>query len=393
MKNLEPGAPFKDFIPLSVPSIEGNEWKYLKECLSTNWVSSAGPFVEKFEEAIANYLGIKYAIATINGTSALHIALKLSRIEEGDEVIVSDLTFVAPANAIKYLGAFPVFIDAEEKYFQMDIQKLEDFIKKECQFKNGFLVNKHTKRKIRAILPVHILGGVCEIEKIMELAKNYGLEVIEDSTECLGAKYKNKFAGTFGKIGVLSFNGNKIITTGAGGMIITNDENIAKKARYLTTQAKDDPVEFIHNEIGYNYRMPNICAALGLAQLENLEKFIERKRKIAKKYNNEFKKLDFIKTPEEAPETFNTFWLYTIYLKEKSPLNRTALMKKLEEKKIQTRPLWQPMHLLPYFNDCYYTDCSISEKLKKNSLSLPCSVNLKTESQEYVIEQILKILK
>lgn len=393
MKTAEPGAILENFIPLCIPSLEGNEWKYLKECIDTNWVSSAGPYVEEFERAVARYLGVKYAVATVNGTSALHIALKILGIEEGDEVIISDLTFVAPANAIKYLGGYPVFIDAEERYYQMNVQKLDDFLKKDCIRKNGKLIDKNTKREIKAILPVHILGGVCEIEKIVNLGQEYGLEVIEDATECLGAKYKKRFAGTFGKIGVLSFNGNKIITTGAGGMIITNDEKVAEKARYLTTQAKDDPIEFIHNEIGYNYRMPNICAALGLAQLENLDKFIERKRNIAKKYNDSFKDLNFIKIPEEAPYTFNTFWLYTIYLKENSPMDRITLMKKLEEKKIQTRPLWQPMHLLPYFKDCFSLDCSTSENLKKNSLSLPCSVSLKGKQQEYVIGEILNLLK
>ena len=276
MSRNEPGEIRKDFIPLSVPYINGNEWKYLKECLQTNWVSSAGPFVEKFEEEIARYTNSKFAVSTINGTSALHIALKLIGVKEGDEVIVSDLTFVAPANAVKYLGAYPVFIDADKEYGQMDVEKLENFLKKDCILKKDGLYNKHTKRKIKAIIPVHILGGLCEMEAIMDLACKFDLKILEDATEALGAKYKNKMAGIFGNVGVLSFNGNKIITTGAGGMIITNDKKIAEKARYLTTQAKDDPIEYIHNEIGYNYRMPNLLAAFGVAQLEKINEFIEK---------------------------------------------------------------------------------------------------------------------
>jgi perosamine synthetase len=270
----------------------------------------------------------------------------------------------------------------------MDLEKLENFLKKDCLRKKDGLYNKITKRKIRAILPVHILGGVCQMDKILELAKEFELFVLEDASEALGAKYKGKFAGTFGDIGVLSFNGNKIITTGAGGMIITNSEGLAKKARYLTTQAKDDPIEYIHNEIGYNYRMPNVLAALGCAQLEKLEKYIEKKRKIAKKYDKEISKIEFIKPIKEGPNVFSTFWLYTIILNENSPIDRFELMKKLEEKKIQTRPLWQPMHLLKYFKDCYKTDCTISEKLKKSCLSLPSSVSLKEKEQNYVIKNI-----
>lgn len=393
MSRNEPGAIKKGFIPLSVPYITGNEWKYLKECLDTNWVSSAGPFVEKFEEEIAKYTNSKFAISTINGTSALHIALKVIGIKEGDEVIVSDLTFVAPANAVKYLGAYPVFIDADKEYGQMDVEKLEEFLKKDCILKKDGLYNKHTKRKIKAILPVHILGGLCEMEAIMDLAYKFDLKILEDATEALGAKYKNKMAGTFGKTGVLSFNGNKIITTGAGGMIITDDKKIAEKARYLTTQAKDDPVEYIHNEIGYNYRMPNLLAAFGVAQLEKINEFIEKKRKIAKVYNEAFSNLEFIKIPKEAQNTFNTFWLYTIRIEKKNKIDRFYLMKELEKRKIQTRPLWQPMHLLKIFKDCFAYDCKVAEEWKKEALSLPCSVSLKEKEQAFVIKNIIKLFQ
>lgn len=391
MSKNEPGAIKEGFIPLSVPYITGNEWKYLKECLDTNWVSSAGPFVEKFEEKIAKYTGSKFAVSTINGTSALHIALKLSGIKEGEEVIVSDLTFVAPANAVRYLGAYPIFIDADEEYGQMDVEKLEEFLKKDCVLKKDGLYNKHTKRKIKAILPVHILGGICEMEAIIDLASKYDLKIVEDATEALGTKYKNKMAGTFGNIGVLSFNGNKIITTGAGGMIITDDKEIAGKARYLTTQAKDDPIEYIHNEIGYNYRMPNLLAAFGVAQLEKINEFIEKKRKIAKSYNEAFKEFNYIKTPKEAPNTYNTFWLYTIRIEKNNKIDRFYLMKELEKKKIQTRPLWQPMHLLKIFKSCFSVDCKNAEEWKEKAISLPCSVALKDKEQAFVIKNTMEL--
>ena len=265
----EPGAPaVSGGIPLCVPEIRGNEWKYIKECLDTNFVSSVGPFVDRFERELAACVGSKYAVATVNGTAAIHIALLIAGVKPDDEVLVSTLTFIAPVNAIRYACAWPVFIDAEEQYWQMDPQRVVDFIEKGCVWKNSELRNKTTGRRLSAIMPVHILGHPVDMDPILEQAQKYNLPVIEDATESLGAKYKGRHAGTLGDIACFSFNGNKIITTGGGGMIVTDNEEWALKAKYLTTQAKDDPLEFIHNEIGYNYRLPNISAAMGCAQLE-----------------------------------------------------------------------------------------------------------------------------
>jgi len=315
-------------------------------------------------------------------------------IGHDDEVITSDLTFVAPANAIRYVGAYPVFIDADYQTFQMDVDKLDDFLKKCCKKTKKGLLNKKTNRIVKAILPVHILGHCCDMKNVMNIAKEYNLPVIEDATEALGAKFNNKFAGTFGKIGVFSFNGNKIITTGGGGMIVTNSEKIAKKAKYLTTQAKDDAVEFIHNEIGFNYRLPNVLAAMGCAQLENLEKYIEKKNELANIYNLKLSEVNGITTMKEPKNCKSTFWLYTIKVNKKLfGLDRKELMYELEEEKIETRPLWQPMHLLKPHSVSYSHNCENSVRLKKESLSLPCSVGLGFNEQHRVINSIKKRIK
>jgi perosamine synthetase len=394
MSDQEPGAPGGEgFIPLSVPHIAGNEWAYIKECLDTNWVSSAGPFVDRFEREVALVAGTEYAVATVNGTAALHIALILAGVGPGDEVVVSDLTFIAPANAIRYLGANPVFIDAELEYWQMDVQKLKDFLERTCEFSERGLRNKATGRMVRAILPVHILGSICNMNPILELAEKFGIPVIEDASECLGARYGARSAGSLGSVGCFSFNGNKILTTGGGGMIVTDDENMARRARYLTTQAKDDSVEFIHRAVGYNYRLPNILAALGCAQLETLEGFIARKRKIAASYTKELAAFPGIIPIREPPGTFSTFWLYTIRLESAvSKLDRRDLMRVLETKGIHTRPLWQPMHLSPAHSETFATECSSAERLNRECLSLPCSVGLSEKDQDRVIEMMRHLL-
>src|SRR6476619_7426048 len=279
--SFEPGAVAEaGTIPLSVPELGGNEWLYVKECLDTNWVSSAGPFVDRFERMVAAVSGDRFAVATASGTAALHLALLVAGIESDDEVIVSSLTFVAPVNAIRYVGAWPVFIDAEPNHWQMDPQKVADFLTNQCIWANGQLRNKSTGRRVKAILPVHILGHPCDMDPIVQIARKFELVVIEDATEALGARYKSRPVGKPGDVACFSFNGNKIITTGGGGMIVTDNERWAEKAKYLSTQAKDDPIEYIHDEIGYNYRLTNIQAALGVAQIELLDKHIAAKRNI-----------------------------------------------------------------------------------------------------------------
>ena len=257
-------------IPLSVPSMKGNEWQYVKECLDTEWISSVGHYVDRFERDVAAYLGARYAIACVNGTAALHISLLLAGVQFQDEVIVPTITFIAPVNAVKYLGAYPVFMDCNS-HCTLDTDKLKDFIKTECDCAEGITVNRRTGKKISAIIPVHVFGTPVDMDPLLEVADKYNIPVIEDATESLGSDYKGKKAGTLGNLGCLSFNGNKIITTGAGGMIITDDETMAKRARYLTTQAKEEGMEYIHNEVGHNYRLANVLAAIGVAQLETID--------------------------------------------------------------------------------------------------------------------------
>lgn len=386
----EPGAPAsQEFIPLCVPEIHGNEWKYIKECLDTNYVSSVGPFVDRFERELAAKVGTRYAVATVNGTAALHIALLVAGVKHDDEVLVSDLTFIAPVNAIRYVGAWPVLIDAEPDYWQMDPEKVIYFLDNHCQWVRGELRNKTTGHRIRAILPVHILGHPVDMDPILEVARKYELMVIEDATESLGAQYKSRPVGHLGDIACFSFNGNKIITTGGGGMIVTDNETWAKKAKYLTTQAKDDPVEFIHKEIGYNYRLSNIQAAMGCAQLELLGDYIEKKRAIASFYISAFrnnKTITFLKNREDS---ISFYWLFPIHLNNPPHQTSRDLLAFLETKKIQTRPLWRPMSMLDVYRNFAYTDCGTSSDLYHRVLLLPSSVGINEMELVQVADSVM----
>ena len=379
-------AAIREMIPLSAPEIRGNEWSYVKECLDTGWVSSVGPFVERFEGSVADFVGAKYAVATVNGTSALHVALRLAGVEAADEVLVSALTFIAPAYAVRYLGAFPVFIDAEPNYWQMDAQQVIDFLEKKCEWKNKELRNRSTGRRVRAILPVHILGHSVDVEAFRGVANKYDLPIVEDATESLGAKYHGRPAGTLGDVACFSFNGNKIITTGGGGMIVTNNQEWARKAKYLTTQAKDDPLEYVHNEIGYNYRLTNLLAAMGCAQMEQLPAYIAAKRRIASLYSKALEGVPGITPMREASWAYSTFWLYTILIHPQLfGMDSRALLRAFAKEKIQTRPLWQPIHLSKAFADCGSFDCPVAEQLNREALSLPCSVGITDEDLQAVI--------
>ncbi len=386
--NFEPGAPVAvGGIPLCVPEIRGNEWAYIKECLDTNFVSSVGPFVDRFERDLAAYTGAKYAVATSSGTAALHIALLVAGIQPGDEVLVSTLTFIAPVNAIRYAGAWPVFIDAEADYWEMDLQKAREFLYNQCHRVDGELRNIHTGRRVRAIMPVHILGHPVDMDAVIALVREFGLVVIEDATESLGATYKGAMTGRLGHIACFSFNGNKIITTGGGGMIVTDNEAWARKAKYLTTQAKDDPLEFVHNEIGFNYRLTNIQAAMGCAQLEKLEEYIAIKRRIAATYAEAFDGVRGLTLMPQATWAESIFWMYTILVDSSTyGMDSRALMRKLAGQGIQARPLWQSAHLSPAHAGSYAVDCSVAERLNRDALSLPSSVGLGAEDQQRVIE-------
>ncbi|MFC2035004.1 LegC family aminotransferase [Chloroflexota bacterium] len=390
--NIKLGIPTTQrFIPLCVPEIRGNEWKYIKECLDTNWVSSVGSFVDRFEQEFATYVGTEYAVATCNGTAALHIALLVAGVEPDDEVLVPTLTFVAPANAVRYVGAWPVFMDIEPDYWQMDSKKVVVFLQKECQWQNNALYNRMTGRRVRAILPVHIMGHPVDMDPILNVARKYNLVVIEDATESLGTRYKDRMVGHLGDIACFSFNGNKIITTGNGGMIVTDNETWANKAKYLTTQAKDDPVEYIHDEIGYNYRLSNIPAAMGCAQMEQIEKYIIAKRTIATIYSKQLASVPGITTMDEAPWAFSIFWMYTILVDEtRYGMESRTLMRYLNEDGIQTRPLWQPLHCSAAHKHCNSYQIEIVEKIQKQALSIPSSVGLSLANQSRVIETIIK---
>ncbi|MCX6056670.1 MAG: LegC family aminotransferase [Chloroflexi bacterium] len=392
MVSFEPGAPMEEGgIPLCVPEIRGKEWEYIKHCLDTNFVSSVGPFVDRFERDTANYVGTKFGVATSTGTAALHIALLVAGVQPDQEVLVSTLTFIAPVNAIRYAGAMPVFIDAEPAYWQMDPQKMRDFVEKGCSWKNGELHNRHTHRRVRAIMPVHILGHPVDMDPILVIARKYNLVVIEDATESLGANYKGTMTGHIGDIACFSFNGNKIITTGGGGMIVTDNESWARKAKYLTTQAKDDPFEFEHDEIGYNYRLTNLQAALGCAQLEQLDDYIAAKRRIAGVYTDAFKNMTGLNPMQEADFAFSIHWLYTILVDPaRFGMDSRALMNRLLLRNIQARPLWQPAHLSKAHRGAYATDCSVAERLNREAVSLPCSVGLSTTEQGRVINCIVE---
>ena len=382
----------KRAIPLCVPDHSGNEWKYLKECLDTNWVSSAGPFVGRFESGIAGYVGASYGVATTSGTAALHVALLIAGITVNDEVLMPTLSFIAPANAIRYCGASPVFIDVEPKYWQIDINKIDNFLNHECVWRKGNLYNSKTGRRIKAVLPVHILGHPVDMGPLIEIAENFGLTVIEDATESLGGQYKGSNIGSLGDMGVFSFNGNKLITTGGGGMIVTDSEEWAEKARYLTTQAKDDNIEYIHNEIGYNYRMSNLQAALGCAQLETIEDKLTAKKLIADIYREAFNNIEGIETPSEAIWASSAWWLYTILINEAAfGKNSRDLLVELAGYGIQTRPLWQPLHQSKAHLDCQSYVCDTAEDLFRNALTLPSSVGLTDNDQQFVVDKIMKI--
>lgn len=393
-EKLAPGVPpSADFIPLIVPEIRGNEWKYVKDCLDTNWVSSVGSYVDRFERMTAERAGTKFAIATVNGTAALHVALLLAGVKGDDEVLVSTLTFIAPANAIRYVGAWPVFIDAEPKYLQMDPAAVVDFLETECRWDGVELRNKRTGRRVQAILPVHILGHPVDLDPIMEVAEKYSLAVIEDATEGLGARYRGRNLGSIGQVGCFSFNGNKIITTGGGGMLVTNNAEWASRARYLTTQAKDDPIEYVHNSVGYNYRLTNMLAAMGCAQMEQLDAYVESKRRIAKRYQDSLGSLPGIHLPEEADWAFSTFWMYTPLIdEEQTGINSRKLLSELNEKKIQTRPLWQPIHRSPAHDSLGSRSCPNADAIHGQAISLPCSVGLSHFAQDKVIEAIVSLV-
>lgn len=377
------------FIPLSVPHIAGNEWVYVKECLDTGWVSSVGTFVTRFEKEVAAYHGVKHAVATVNGTAALHLALLGIGVGAPDAVIVPALTFVAPVNAVHYVGAEPIFIDAEPRHGQMDEEKLAAFIQQACDASGQQLVHRASGRIIKAIVPVNVLGHPVNMDPIRTLAERYNLKIIEDATESIGSLYKDRKAGTLGDVACLSFNGNKLLTTGGGGMLLTNDDELAAYVRYLSTQAKDDPLEYVHESVGYNYRLTNVLAAIGVAQFEQLDAYVAKKRQIATDYITAFQNLPGIEPITEAEWSTSNYWLFTVQIDESTfGMDSRALMRYLEQHNIQSRPLWRPITMLTPYQDTPRYAIEVAPKLYQKSLSIPCSVDLSTEQQTRVITTI-----
>lgn len=373
-------------IPLSVPYLAGKEWEYIKDCLDTNWVSSVGSYVDKFENGIAAFTQSKYAISTVNGTSALHISLILSGVQNNDLVIVPNITFIASCNAVKYCGADPLLIDVNPETWQMDLNLLSDFLRDRTYTTNGKCYETSSGRRIKAIMPVHVLGNMCDMEELIEISEQYHLTIVEDATEALGSYFKGKHAGTFGTFGCFSFNGNKIITTGGGGMIVTDNEELAKKAKHLTTQAKSDPFEYVHDNIGYNYRLVNVLAALGVAQLEQLDGILSHKKSLSNSYKNALAPIPGVHFQEVSKNVQPNNWLFTVRVPDQK-----GLIQHLLENKIQVRPFWVPMNQLPMFKEVVYiSNNDVSSKIYDSSLSLPCSAGLSFDTQAFVIDKIIE---
>jgi len=366
---IKAAYPEKDFIALHEPVFLGNEKKYLNECIDSTFVSSVGKFVDQFEAMVASYTGAKYAIATVNGTAALHIALLLAGVQPDDEVITQPLTFIATCNAISYCNAKAVFIDVDKETMGLSPVALRKFLQENTVIKDEQCLNEKTGKIIKACVPMHTFGHPCRIDEIKAICDEYHIILVEDAAESLGSYYKGQHTGTFGAVSALSFNGNKTITTGGGGMIITNDEQLAKKAKHLTTTAKEaHPYEYIHNVIGYNYRMPNLNAALGCAQMESLADVLKNKRELALEYEIFFK-AQGIQFMTEQTSTVSNFWLNAIILKDKH--QRDDFLKATNDKNVMTRPIWTLMNKLEMFKGCQSDSLENALWLEERVVNIP----------------------
>ncbi len=378
-------------IPLSVPSIQGNEWKYIKECLDTEWVSSAGMYVSTFEEKMCEYTGAPYAVAVVNGTAALHLSLIVAGVKADDEIIVPTLTFIAPVNTVRYVGAHPVFMDCDD-YYNINPEKTIDFINQYTEFKDGHTYNNQTGRRISAIIPVHVFGNAVDMDELTELCRERNIKIIEDATESLSTYYTSgdfngKYTGTIGDLGCLSFNGNKIITTGGGGMILTGNRYYAEKCRYLSTQAKDDHLRYVHNAVGFNYRLTNIQAAMGVAQLEELPGFIKNKKKNYEIYREHIDKIEGLHLAEVPPYAEQNYWFYSLQIdRDRYGRGRDELMDYLRSNNVQTRPVWELNNRHSMYRDCQQYRIEKALELWDKTLNIPCSVNIRREQIMRVIE-------
>ena len=364
-------------VHLHEPRFAGRERDYVDECITTGWVSSAGRFVDEFESQLAKLCGTKAAIAVVNGTAALHVALHLAGVGRDDEVILPALTFVATANAVTYCSAIPHFVDAEDQHLGLDVAKLKAHLERIAEKKNGVCINRKTGRAIRAVVPVHVFGHPADMDALNAVCATYSIPVIEDATESLGSTYRGRPCGSLSRIGVLSFNGNKIVTTGGGGALLIDDVDLARRAKHLTTTAKiAHQWAFIHDEIGWNYRLPNINAALGLAQLEQLAGFVAAKRRLARRYIDAFANVRGVTSVVEPEGTASNYWLNAILLDDDSGAGRDAVLKATHAAGLLTRPLWTPMHRLAMFENCPRGDLTVSESIARRLINLPSSAVL-----------------
>lgn len=367
----------QDFVPLAVPVFIGNEKKYLNECIDTTFVSSVGKFVDRFEEDTAKYTGCKRAVVCVSGTNALHMSLMLAGVQRDDEVLTQALTFIATCNALSYIGAHPVFIDVDRDTMGLSPVAVREWLAKNSEQKNGECYNKNTGRRIKACVPMHTFGHPVHLDELVEVLKEYNIELVEDAAESIGSLYKGKHTGTFGKVGALSFNGNKTITTGGGGMMLFNDEELGAYAKHITTQAKiPHRWEFRHDHIGYNYRMPNINAALGCAQLEHIEEYVTSKRETAKEYEEFFNDIPEIEFFVDTPDTRSNYWLNVVILKDKDA--QLNFLEYTNDHGVMTRPIWELMNRLPMFEKCENDGLKNTTWFADRVVNIPSSVRINT---------------
>jgi perosamine synthetase len=382
-------------IYLSFPFLKGRELEYVTDCLKSEWISTSGTYVARFESATAGYVGVPGAVACVNGTAALHICLLLAGVQPGEEVLVPTLTFIAPVNAVRYVNAEPVFLDCDD-YLNLDVAKLEQFLREECDAADEGVIHRRTGRRIRAIIPVHVFGSLCDMNRLMPIAARYRLRVIEDATEALGScmsqgALAGRQAGAMGDFGCFSYNGNKIITCGGGGMIVARDPHALARAKYLTTQAKDDELHYVHHEIGYNYRLTAIQAAMGLAQLEQLPGFIVRKRQRYHEYRERIAAIPGLRLLDVPEYCASNFWFYSLVIDERVyGLGRDALLQKFEAARIQSRPIWKLNHTQkPYLQNLAY-QIDKAPFYFDHVLNIPCSVGLTDDEVERVMTVLRK---
>ncbi len=364
-------------VPLHKPVFEGKEWDYVKECIDTEWVSTAGDYVDRLENDLAEYTGAEHAVVTVNGTAALHVSLRLAGVTSEDEVLVPALSFVATANAVAYLGATPHFVDSEEQTLGLDPEKLGAYLDDIAEVRDGTCVNTQTGHPIKALVPMHAYGHPVALDALQEVAERYHLTLVEDAAESLGSLYKGTHTGTIGRLGALSFNGNKTITTGGGGAILTNDHDLADEALHLVRVAKEDHEwEYFHDQTGYNYRMPNLNAALGCAQLEQMPSFLDRKRALAERYRDAFADVDGVSFFTEREETRSNYWLNVLLLHENVADRRDAVLEATNDADLMTRPTWQLLSSLPMYKDCPRMDLSMAKSLERRLINIPSTPEL-----------------